>query len=531
MSQTTQSNTWLDQIPEVLLGIISHLNDSSRINLAIAYPEVFLRPGFNIFEQDAEMQVRRQDIQLGDLTPFDSSDPEDYNDKVVEVEGMIRDRRPLLYTAIENNISIPVIREILRAYRNICATSIDGIWSNMTDPSVDYLTLYEIPLIFATGLAKPHVVSLLLDEGANPWLHASIDTRTRKNIHAQCQHGADTSCTTAMQVAFFRAAWFLQNCQALEECALLLNGSGVPFLMRSQNDGWVRDKFLDQLSPPLEAGFDRIVRAIVDPEATLRNEQEPFREVLATALRRACSCQKQDDGIDIIEHLVFKGAPLIRDSILPPGERIIPFEQTLVGTALSHDSFRTAAFLLEYHICTYVPIDFESLAFNYLHELEFGYLDSFDVSEGLLRIVKDLYGAMIHAAGGGFSFLRGRKASFEELHSCLLTEVIFARNPATTQWLITKIVETPGQLPTDLSALDGDVERAQADHRHMWKLVGSSSICLQIKERLAKTFKTMYDPMTYEQSSQTITSDMLQPEYFASRNSDRRRALFHYLLG
>ncbi|KAI1427850.1 hypothetical protein F5Y12DRAFT_791557 [Xylaria sp. FL1777] len=180
MSRTTQSNTRLDQIPEILLEIISCLDQLSRINLAIAYPKIFLGPAINIFRLDAmellnwkdwsEICANKSNMKAENPDPsasIDNSNEDDVNN-IEKVNGMTKVEyyqimMPLLYTAIENDISIPVIREIIAAYVSVCATSIDGIWGGRFLP-------YLPPLLIARVLRKPRVVSLLIDEGADPSL-------------------------------------------------------------------------------------------------------------------------------------------------------------------------------------------------------------------------------------------------------------------------------------------------------------------------------------------------------------------------
>jgi hypothetical protein len=70
-----------------------------------------------------------------------------------------QDTWPLLYAAIENDVDIMLIKEIIVAYKKVWPASLDGMWG-------ESLSGVPPPMLFAGILGKPLVVRMLEDEGA-----------------------------------------------------------------------------------------------------------------------------------------------------------------------------------------------------------------------------------------------------------------------------------------------------------------------------------------------------------------------------
>ncbi|KAI1301081.1 hypothetical protein F5Y03DRAFT_408035 [Xylaria venustula] len=514
MSQLTTRNTWLDQTPEILLDIISKLDQQSLIDLAIAYPEIFLGPKLNIFLLDAEYLLK---FQTTGTTVFGARTRMITDEEVefmTEVEYFTR-TKPLLHTAIENNTSIPVIREILAAYKSVCPTSTDGIWG------VTHVSL-TTPLGLAARLRSPHIVSLLLHEGADPSVHYGGDDNFSlyRFPHQQCDSQDGTDCFTAMRAAYHEATSDIwrnplnpsSSFYALEDCVLMIHDSGVPFPEANEADN------NDKLLPSLKVNFLRVVKAILGLKSS--------RSVLYSALKNAVRWQTWDCDRGIIGYLISIGAPLIET----PNHRKVPqIKDTLIGLAISRQNYKTAIFIVDRYMDLCVPMDFRFPTVRLL---------SMGSSEEQLLLVQALYRAMKKASDGGFGYLQGVKVSADALHNHLLTQVILSAQEISIQWLISRGVGTPGYLAfADLYALDRAISNALCYRNDvMWYAVsilvsyGATTLGPDMKETLIRKFEIIYSPMTYEESKQTITPDMLQPQYFTARSPGQLRALFHYLI-
>ncbi|KAI0969571.1 hypothetical protein F4678DRAFT_439246 [Xylaria arbuscula] len=184
--------------------------------------------------------------------------------------------------------------------------------------------------------------------------------------------------------------------------------------------------------------------------------------------------------------------------------------------------------MLDQYLCPFASLDFDNLSI---------YCD-WGCHETQPILVQALYRFMKRAAREGFGYLGGRKASADDLHNYLLTKALFSRQIASVQWLVSQGAGTPGYLSSDKDVLEQAVGNALY-HMYdddMWYTVcflvtyGASTLSRKTKEKLARKFEVIYHPMTYEESKQTVTSDMLQPQYFVVKSPDRLRPLCHYLL-
>ncbi|KAI0453751.1 hypothetical protein F5B21DRAFT_525556 [Xylaria acuta] len=541
---------WLQKPPELLLIILSDMDQSSRINVVMAYPEVFLRPGFNVYLQDAEDAVRRNNRHTDPTVPL----------------VITRSMRPLYYTAVEDGINISAIEDMLRVYTTLCPSSVDGVWGQSP-------TTLPPPLIHAASLGRPQVVSLLLDLGANPLLRCGphnyravvpADCSLAGFTHAQCQpllaatQPHRTNCITAIGAALFKGFELRSHNsehQGLEECALILYRAGAPI-----PDGGIQlnpavDPALEQqLYYPIRAGFYSLVRAILDPLVPLRQGQFGFSTVLYYGLTIAINFQKSDDNRNIIEYLVGIGSLLVKP------ENHGPFSDNThahLASMLGHT--KTANYLLERYITQGVALEYGSFG---LHK-----------SRDLITFVQTLYGAM---RWGGF--LQGKQVSGNDLHEFLLAQAIRSKDDPSIQWLIDQKVGTlinvhyaiiqdndaalhalirAGLSPnatttmsvatalkfglyTTFSATGTPTEtplnlalRLKRFNMACFLIhhgADPSLVSNKVKEQLVKVFLARYN-MAYADSKQQITPAMLRPEYFAIHDADRTLAMFHYVIG
>ncbi|KAI1192892.1 hypothetical protein F5X97DRAFT_316030 [Nemania serpens] len=283
-SRNTPKTTWIDITPDVLLQIVSDMDPLSRINVAIAYPEIFMRPGFDVFLQDAEQQVRRYNSLSPTPAPFTETP----------------DNWPLLHTAIECDVDIQIVEKILETNMSVCSTSIDGIWG-------EYFTALRPPLTCAAILGKPRVVKLLLEKGADPlrlcannlfrWdfsenhicmltgMNHTQCTPIRGPLYAPCL-SRETGCLTPMKAVLARGLQLrspssiqshIQH-QALEECAMMLYDKGAPLPPAGCLPS---DPFVKQIANLTRGGFFRLAKAILDPLIPLKQGDPAFRVSLA----------------------------------------------------------------------------------------------------------------------------------------------------------------------------------------------------------------------------------------------------------
>lgn len=407
-SQGAKRSTWVDTPPEVLLQIVSELDPLSQLNVAIAYPEIFLRPGFNIFRQDAEQQVRKYNPLLRTPVPFTET-PETW---------------PLLWTAIKNDIDIQFIKDMLNIYMSICPTSIDGIWG-------EYFTALPPPLTFAAAMGRPQVISLLLEKGANPYRHCTnhifptgflpnCDCRLELTNHAQCatygrpldptSDSEDTPCLTSMMAVLAEGIQLSSpasiQAQALEECAMILYDKGVPLPLASLPSP---DPLILLVANITRAGFCRLARTVLDPLVPLKQGEPAFRVTMYRILLDACWNQPSDDDRAIIEYLVSIGAPLVPDSNL--------YFDSAAHTSVIHGHMKTAAFLLDQHADQRLSLDYSDISWR--------------ASGNTVPFVKALYRAM----EGGNHLHQGREVSTQALHSLLLKAAVKAGDEPAVQWL------------------------------------------------------------------------------------------------
>ncbi|KAI1827347.1 hypothetical protein F4861DRAFT_536232 [Xylaria intraflava] len=423
---SAQITSWLDHSPEILLSIIGYVNSHDRIALAIALPKIFLRPTFNIFRLDAEQQVARQNRMA--TTPL------------VETEDTV----PLLHAAIEFDDDISVIEEIVKIYKSVCPTSIDGIWG-------EQLTAVKPPLAWAAEVGNPLVVSLLLDEGADPLLKNGL--KTYENPRAQnCAlsgfiHDKSIDRTLYTARVYFRDAIdtdFLD----LEECAMILHNRGGGFQYRPQPDARVEASFQEVIYYPIIAGFSRLVQAILDPMIEVKRGEPVFQMNLYHALQTAWSFQKFDDEQDTIKYLLSIGAPLDPLSFGNNARRV---DLTYAALSFFRDRPKTGALLFDALIERQIPLEYGML-FQRRHR----------ASEHLsIPFAQSLY----HVMNKGNNFYNQKKISARDLHRKLLTFLLSSETAeGATTYLIEQGVGDAMHLYTAIVELNEPAVTAFLEH-------------------------------------------------------------------
>ncbi|TRX90843.1 hypothetical protein FHL15_008247 [Xylaria flabelliformis] len=543
--------TYLDTPPEVLLSLLSHMDHSSRINVANAYPEVFLRPGFNVYVQDADNQVRRQSRHTDHTVPLVVS----------------RSMRPLLYQALEDGVDNSIIEGMLRVYTDHCPTSIDGIWG--LSP-----TTLPPPLIHAASLGRPRAVSLLLLMGANPLLRcgphnyrsaAPDDCQFAAITHAVCQplnqatQPHRTRCTTALGAAFFKGIALRtvgQEHRDLESCALVLYRAGVPIPSEGAQPSLSPDTALQQkIDIPIRAGFCDLLKAILEPLLPSGRDQHSFRVVLYYGLAVAVNYQKTDDHRNIIDYLISIG------SLIVPTSTTLPyFNDTLAHFASRLAHLKTANFFLNQYIDLGLKLEYGT--FNLCR------------SSDTLPFVQSLYRAM---SQGGYLHLQ--PASAKDLHEYLVARATRDKDDASIEWLAEQQVGTSMNVHyaiirnniIALRALIGaglpvnaetSIENATALKQFALYLpypsratVAETPLNLalrlkrfpmacflihhgakpsllsdKVKKDLIADFLVRYQ-MPYADSRPKASPAMLRPEYFDTYDADRAFDMYFYILG
>ncbi|KAI1434266.1 hypothetical protein GGR50DRAFT_418953 [Xylaria sp. CBS 124048] len=414
----------LNQPVEILLQVIGRLDQRAQIHLAIANPEIFIGPRLNIFMIDAENHVRRK-------RPTDPSTP------LPQASfGMLI---PLLNVAIEMDMDISVIETIVKAYKRVCPTSIDGIWG-------EGLEHFHPPLCVAAEFGRPRVVEFLLNEGANPAIkfscqvyadHPSFNCSLVNYIHTDCQplegiHPDQTECATPIDWAASNAiiaslADRRVNHHNFEECAMILHNRG-PRLQYKRDDGNmdIEPQLQAALWFPINAWFTGIVRSILDPIAPARRGDPQFQRILHKSLRQAWKCQFDDEQQDLIRYLLSLGAPLAE----PGSDQPVNLRATMGYWSFYGNRLRTGTLFFDECIRQNVPIDYESIADRppYINELAF-----------TPEYVRVLYRAM----KDGAAFFEGQPATAEYLHGTLLAAVLRRGRPGGAEFLIEKGVGGP----------------------------------------------------------------------------------------
>ncbi|KAI0877397.1 hypothetical protein GGS24DRAFT_447653 [Hypoxylon argillaceum] len=437
---------------------------------------------------------------------------------------------------------------MLRAYVSACPTSIDGVWSS-------YLTTLPPPLTFAAELGRPQVVSLLLDHGADPYRSDG----TAIFGSSFCSHGCnllgfnhkcprqdapgyaiDTASTTAMSAvlhAGFRLRPGSTEHQATEECAMVLYSRGVAlpfdFVVLSTRYFALRQ----QVQKPIKAGFLRLIRAFIDPVASREQGGTAFRIALYYMLQTACEFQYSDDHRGVIDYLLEIGAPLA----YPDSVETIYFLRTNAYRMIARfDHPMTGVFFINLYIEQHMSFDFENMAlYGSTHYLEY--------TQALYRLMST-----------GNQFFAGERVSAKRLHDFLLLEAINNFEYPAIAWLTEQGVGSRMHLPNaislgHLSLVEALMQTGACSVHDLmedqwtplelalqfeeWKVAAllislggdPSLVSEETKQLMLGDFQRIF-PMTYEESQQTITPDMLQPEYFGTYDKHRKRAIFHYVI-
>ena len=275
------------------------------------------------------------------------------------MRGVVRDPDVFL---MDNDVEIPIIRDILKAYNAVYATSVDGIWdvyycNNCKSSGCSISSaLGFTPLFHATFAGRPDIVSLLLQQGANPVLYCCFRSQERKSIHTKSVSTPRTDCLSAMEFALrqSRPGFTYAECypgyavedakcrENLGECVLMLHAVEVPVFPSfpnefirdlsltdedlddgytdSSSDGdsssdeyddeeyddsnqptssWLPGPYMDLIGLIIR-GFPRVFKAMVDPLLAKGKGDDQFCEVLAYMLEEACDYQPQDNERKII---------------------------------------------------------------------------------------------------------------------------------------------------------------------------------------------------------------------------------------
>ncbi|KAI0548040.1 hypothetical protein F4679DRAFT_597083 [Xylaria curta] len=543
--------TWIDIPPELLLKILSKMDHSSRINVATAYPEVFLRLGFNVYLQDAEDQVKRQSRHTDNTIPL----------------VVTRNMRPLIYQALEDDVNISVIEGMLRVYTEYCPTSINGVWAQSP-------TTLQSPLIHAAWLGRPQAVSLLLSMGANPLLHCSpqiyrfpvdADCQFSAYSHAVCQplnqatQYHSTKCITALGAALFKAStlkYIEQKHRDLESCALMLYKAGVPIPTERAQPPLAHDTALQQkIDLPIRAGFCDLLQAILEPLVPSRRNDPRFHALLYYGLTVAVNFQKRDDQRNIIDYLISIG------SLIVPTSTTLPyFDHTPAHLASRLAHLKTANFFLNQYIDLGLTLEYKTF--------------SLCKSPDTLPFVQSLYSAM--SRGGYF---QQQPASDKEHHEFLLGQAIRSKDDASVQWLVDQKVGTltnvhyaivrnnmpalraligaglPVNTPTSITNTPASKQMVvylpfptretpeETPLNLALRLKTYPIACFLIhhgakpslvsdkeKKALIQDFEARYG-MAYADSQPKASPGMLQPDYFRTYDAETAFDMFHYILG
>ncbi|RWA06429.1 hypothetical protein EKO27_g8670 [Xylaria grammica] len=542
MSQRPVRNI-LGELPlEVLLRVVDVIRSNrTRIQLALAFPEFFLAPGFNILRQDASYHL----IQ-GNLVPKNvvSTDPDKAN-------------LPLFYTAIDTDVGLDFIREILVSAVSINPTSIDGIWGNTT---------FVPPLSLAISLGRPDLVALLLDVGANHSIlyrnqhFLGLPQCAVQGTHIQCQvqnpiYSVNptriTSCLTPILEAIAIARAESQRREVMEDCALILHARGARVPWRHALTTWgidiIDEDLQQQLMVPLRIGWARFVRAILEPLVEFRITDPTYVEIVHRSLKTACSNQPADDYRGVIETLTSLGTRMIGEPLSP--NTPIRISTTSIDLAMSRNHLKTAAFLIDKYTSQNISLDYD---FN---------LSYFSNPSGLLSFVQ----AFWRGTSLPNCYWEGRPYPMHYFREHIFREIIRIGIRGVVEepvyWMVSQgFVATPWHVrfamdcwnPAALHALlecglspdvgpeEGSVcpleyclNPRRLDELYILISHGANPalVSLETRVQLRQQFLQMTN-LDYDRSYLMMTDEMLQPEYFSNPNNpERERAAYHYIVG
>ncbi|KAK7751165.1 hypothetical protein SLS62_006849 [Diatrype stigma] len=275
---------------EILLQIVGHMDPATRIGLAQASPIHFVNANFNIFVQDAQFQV-----QLQDTPPHTETD----------------DTRPLLLWAIENNVGLPVLDQIITAYQHVNPGQwADSIWGPLARE-------LPTPLWAAIRVARPDVVDLLLQRGANYGTRYCLMLRGRCNRqgypHHQCLHPPAhpaplEQCSDALEYAVRAVSTYLDHRDQRQAIVRRLVQAGARFELLDAGDNisaLFRRATWHGLHDVLILMMDEILNL---PSGDTRRAR--LAGALDEMLRRvACDLPRDGDHNMLLEYLVNRWAP------------------------------------------------------------------------------------------------------------------------------------------------------------------------------------------------------------------------------
>ncbi|KAI1633721.1 hypothetical protein F4809DRAFT_574548 [Biscogniauxia mediterranea] len=376
---------WFDKIPnEIMLQIISLLmEETDIINLAVAQPDRFLAPTLNVFQLDAEKQVR---LQAGRSSPELTEAPED---------------TPLLNIAVKNGYGVGIIRSIVEAYQVACPDSINGIWGQVP-------RAVEPPLHCAVEAARVEVISLLLDLGADPQIKfMKVPTTGQQRTcdyeglaHQECMNGGEvvssksTTCENPLEAAIttdIKLWWLPRKRRANIDCAMELFHR-APSLQPSLNTHWLILASRSGIYDLIKERLDMLAARDDDDE-----EKQDFRSTCSTFLGRIAIEGKTDAG-ELIEYLGELGAPnYLIEPIYDPA--VYAKDIIYPGISTENSDIRSAC--------------------NYLHEQNAGSL-----LKAMIR-----RGVRLHAEVLRFCILEDRHINFTKFFIPALKDGSFADYP------------------------------------------------------------------------------------------------------
>ncbi|KAI1269209.1 hypothetical protein F5Y18DRAFT_439753 [Xylariaceae sp. FL1019] len=435
-----------DLIPrEIIHRTVSKLGPLDRINLALSSPRLFLSENYNIWDMEAHDQASAQE-------EIDSSLGKSRSYRFAERLHVEPTRVPLIYAAIKNNVAVSVIRDMVHAYKPVCGNSIvSGFWG--IHPSKN-----PPPLITAGEAGRLDVVTLLLDEGADPntlygsnHVACSHSDLTHNWCHPPRGVGQRHHCRTVLNHILHSPIIksLPPGCPAHEvtqDIAILLWKHGArltlgtlgPAFERQNPRGIERQLIASELHRRLrwaiKLNMPRLVQLIYeeDEEISLLRTREHFHpQLLFSCAVLTIQKQKASDSLATLQYLIQVGAPLVSSLLIPSRGGASTY---LLEWASAQGHHQTVAYLLECHVEMDVPIHWESLRGK--EDLNQHRIESCPSKSSLLPLflVKMLYEGL---ATLRFSRWYPGKTN-DDLHNDLLTHHMLKDRgaPEISPWLV-----------------------------------------------------------------------------------------------
>ncbi|RYP61261.1 hypothetical protein DL770_009825 [Monosporascus sp. CRB-9-2] len=343
---------------------------TEQVNLARAGSQHFLTETFHLYVEDARIQLRWQRAPEG-VAP-----------------------RPILLGAIENGIPVGNIRQIVEAYTNVYAQSIDQIWGVIHSS-------HSPPLHVAIQNGRHDVVEMLFQLGANPDIRYWSYQDWPNGLRCALRHAGNH-------------AWYSDVHRGIENSLLALMRRGYSFDVFT---GGLDPRISEDCSTALRANLANTVRTVLD-DISLRpsdnQQRRSLQQMPLTLLYAVCSYGQ--DGKEALIAWFFQHDIALRGPV------------NVVEAVVEQEKHRNAAFLLR-----------EQIRQDMFSHYDVGYIFAIAIWDQHLGLTRAIVEALDHSAQMGrvlTSQRDGMRYTPGQVLSILLQNAARWDAPETVKWLL-----------------------------------------------------------------------------------------------